>query len=301
MNDGRTTLLATLTVAVTGILWGFYWIPVRSLTEAGLPGAWGTVVITSAAVLLLSPLAVILRHQFAKTGAVALLSIALGGAAFTLYSIGFVYGRVAIIILLYFLTPVWSAVIGRYVMGWHSSYVRLLAILAGLIGLVVMLSAGGGLPLPRGPGEWMALSAGFLWSVASTGIRAKSTLKPVAAAFVFALGAAVMAVALAPLLEPWPEAVLTGIPGSWAGLALLTGGLWWGASIAALMWATARLEPVRVGILLMTEVPVGAVSAAMLAGEHLELPEIAGGLLVLCAGILEVWPVRRIAGGKSGP
>jgi drug/metabolite transporter (DMT)-like permease len=78
-------------------------------------------------------------------------------------------------------------------------------------------------------------------------------------------------------------------------VALAAGGLWWGLSVASLMWATVRLEPARVGILLMTEVVVGAASAAILAAEHLSPLEIAGGALVLCAGILEVWPSRRAA------
>jgi drug/metabolite transporter (DMT)-like permease len=62
--------------------------------------------------------------------------------------------------------------------------------------------------------------------------------------------------------------------------------------MAALMWAAARLEPARVGILLMAEVLIGTVSAAVLAGEALGAVELIGGALVLAAGVLEVWPVR---------
>jgi drug/metabolite transporter (DMT)-like permease len=59
------------------------------------------------------------------------------------------------------------------------------------------------------------------------------------------------------------------------------------------MWATLRLDPARVGILMQTEVIVGAVSAALLAGEHLAPLEIVGGGMVVAAGLLEVWPVGR--------
>ncbi len=65
------------------------------------------------------------------------------------------------------------------------------------------------------------------------------------------------------------------------------------------MWAAARLEPARVGILLMAEVLVGATSAALIAGEHLGPVELAGGALVLLAGVLEVWP-QRSRGHHSG-
>jgi drug/metabolite transporter (DMT)-like permease len=49
---------------------------------------------------------------------------------------------------------------------------------------------------------------------------------------------------------------------------------------------------------MQTEVVVGAVTAALLAGEHLHPLEIAGGALVVSAGLLEVWPVRR---RRTGP
>lgn len=293
MPDHRETVLATAIVVFTGALWGFYWLPVRSISQMGLPGAWGTVAITLAAAGCLAPFAVLRRHQFASADRLVLLSVAMGGAAFALYSVGFNYGRVAIIILLYFLTPVWSTLIGRYVMGWHATRLRVLAILVGLAGLSVMLSAKGDLPIPRGPGEWMALAAGILWSIGTTGIRARSTLGPGPAAFVFAVGATATSLVLAPFFDPLPRDLAIPAMIEPLALAFVTGSLWWGLSISSLMWATLRLEPARVGILLMTEVVVGSVSAAVLAGESLAPLEIVGGALVLCSGVLEVWPSRR--------
>lgn len=286
--------LATAIVITTGALWGFYWLPVRGIAAAGLPGPWGTLAITASALAVLFPFAVARRHQLARANRVAIVCTALGGAAFALYSVGLVHGRVAIIILLYFLTPVWSTLIARYVLGWRTTRMRVLAIVAGLAGLALMLGADGGAPWPSGVGEWMALAAGVMWSVATTGIRLQSDLRPLPAAFIFALGASVMGLMLAPFLDPWPGGLRMAAFDRVLGLALVTGGVWWGLSIASLMWATLRLEPARVGLLLMTEVVVGALSAAILAGEHLSPVEITGGALVLCAGILEVWPTRRI-------
>jgi len=296
MTHRQTTAAASAIVLVTGALWGLYWIPVRALDQMGLTGAWGTLAITSAAALLSLPFALARASRLAQSDRAAIASVALGGAAFALYSVGLVYGRVAIVILLYFLTPVWSTLIGRYVMGWPTPRLRVLAILVGLAGLACMLGADGGFPRPRGAGEWMALIAGLLWSVATTGMRTKSDLGPGQSAFVFATGAAITAVILAPVLAPLPGVVGPGALAVPLGVAFAAGGVWWGLSVAALIWATVRLEPARVGILLMTEVLVGAASAALLAAEHLTPPELAGGALVLGAAVLEVWPVRGGAG-----
>jgi len=292
MQSHRTTGLATLFVVAVGSLWGFYWLPVRRLADLGLAGAWGTLAIVAVAALVMSPFAVKARGRLRRSSRVALGSTALGGIAFALYSAGFVYGRVAIVILLFFLTPVWSTLIARYVMGWPTPWPRTAAILVGVAGLVLVLGADGGLPAPRGLGDWLGLASGLLWAIATTGIRSQADTGPEESAFVFALGALVGTAALAPALGPPPrlpiEAAVFAV-----GWALAAGGLWWGLSITALMWATARLEPARVGILLMAEVLVGVASAAAIAGERLGPLEIGGGLLVLAAGVLEVWPDRR--------
>ena len=297
MTQDRINAIATLVVAGFGLLWGFYWMPVRAMVDHGLPGAWGTVLATVTAAIVLAPLVALRWRALLRADKVGLLSVAAGGAAFTLYSIGLVYGRVAIIILLYFLTPVWSVLIARYVMGWHTPALRIVAIFIGIGGLLVMLSAGGTLPMPRGVGEWMSLIAGILWAAGTTGIRVRSDLGVIPATFVFAIGATLAGLALAPFFEPFPTLSLRDNGVGLLSLALATVVLWWGVSLAALMWATMRLDPARGGILMQTEVIVGAVSAALLAGEHLATLEIIGGGMVVAAGLLEVWPVGR---GRRG-
>ncbi len=301
MPANRTNALATLYVVGTGILWGLYWVPVRQLGAMGLQGAWGTLAICGVAAILLLPFAWRARAALCRANRIGLASVALGGFAFALYSVGLVYGRVAIIVILFFLTPVWSTLIGRVVMGWPVSRLRIAALSIGMAGLLMVLGADGGMPRPRGLGEWLGLLSGLLWSVATTGIRAKSDTGPGETAFVFAAGASLGLLILAPMLEPVPGTI--DRPGLALIWTLAAGGVWWGLSMAGLMWAAARLEPARVGILLMAEVLVGTTSAALFAGEPLGLIETAGGALVVLAGVMEVWPQRvaYAAGTGSNP
>ncbi len=46
--------------------------------------------------------------------------------------------------------------------------------------------------------------------------------------------------------------------------------------------------PARVGILLMTEVLAGSVTAAMFSGDPYGAGEAAGTVMILCAGLVEV-------------
>jgi drug/metabolite transporter (DMT)-like permease len=293
MFNDRTTTLAVLFVLGTGSLWGIYWLPVRRLAEIAWPGAWGTLLVVAAAVLLLAPFGLRGRRRLANASPLALLAVALGGAAFVLYSAGLVYGRVAIVILLFYLTPVWSTLIGRYWMGWTTPWLRGAAIVVGILGLVLVLGADSGVPVPATTGDWLGLASGVLWSVSSTSIRAQVNAGPGETAFVFALGALAGAAVLAPILAPWPGLPPMDVWRETAIWVVAAGGLWWGLSMAALLWATAHLEPARVGILLMGEVLVGVLSSAIFAGERLTLVEAVGGALVVSAAIMEVWPVRR--------
>jgi drug/metabolite transporter (DMT)-like permease len=185
--------------------------------------------------------------------------------------------------------------IAKYLLRWQVPKLRLIAIAVGLCGLFIMLGGDGGIPVPGSLGEWMAFVGGLLWALATAGMRLKSQLPPAPAALLFALGAAVTSFLFAPFLEPLPRVALSDLTTMVANV-LLTGGLWWGASIAALMWATVRLDPARVGILLMTEVIFGAVTAAIFAGESLSPSEMIGGSLVILCGLLEVWPTKAESG-----
>jgi len=177
--------------------------------------------------------------------------------------------------------------IAKFVLRWQVPTLRLIAIGVGLAELVIMLGGKGVVPVPRSLGEWMAFIGGLIWAGATAGMRLKSHVPPLPAAFIFVSGATLTSFAFAQFLEPLPT--IEAADAVWIGITVLgTGGLWWGLSIAALMWATLRLDPARVGILLMPEVIFGALTAAIFAGETLSASEMIGGGLVVLCGLLEV-------------
>jgi drug/metabolite transporter (DMT)-like permease len=286
-----STFVASAVVLMTGIFWGVYWVPVRAVAEVGLDGAWGTAAITITAAFILLPFVLTNRTSLRGRDLVGIISIAFGGAAFALYSIGFLYGKVALVVLLWFFSPVWSVLIAKFLLLEQVPRLRLIAIVVGLLGLFIMLGGDGGIPVPGNLGEWMALVGGLIWAFATAGMRLKSDVMPLPSAFLFAIGAALTSLVLAPLLEPFPVIDPANLSAVMLQV-LLTGGLWWVLSIAALMWAAVRLDAARVGILLMTEVVCGAVTAAVFAGEGLSTSEMIGGALVILCGLLEVWTTK---------
>lgn len=297
MSDARTIFQASLIVVGFGVLWGLYWLPLRQIDAMGLAGPWGTVAIIVVSALALLPWGWRGRRALLASHPMALASLILGGCSLLFYSLGLLYGRVAIIVILFYLTPVWSTLIGRYLLGWPITRARLSALLVGLVGLVLMLGADGEVPVPRGLGEWLGLASGFCWAVASIGIKVKATAGAGESAFLFAIGALLGGLILSPMLAPLPDLSALAAPGRVALWVIVTGAIWWAVSIVGLLWATTKLEPARVGILLMSEVLVSVISATLLAGELITLPELIGGLLVLIAGVLEFLPDRKARAG----
>jgi drug/metabolite transporter (DMT)-like permease len=293
MESTRTIFLASLIVVCFGMLWGFYWLPLRQIDGLGLTGPWGTVAIMVVAVVLLLPWGWRGRHALRGSHPMAIASLVLGGCSLLLYSLGLLYGRVGIIVILFYLTPIWSTLIGRYLFGWPITGARVAALLAGVVGLLLMLGAEGGMPIPRGLGEWLGLASGFFWAIASIGIKVKATAGPAESTFLFAVGALFGGLILAPILAPLPDLSALPAPGAVVGWVIFTGALWWALSIVGLLWATTKLEPARVGILMISEVLVSVASAALIAGEVLSPAELMGGTLVLVAGVLEFLPARR--------
>lgn len=296
--------LAGSLVVTVGALWGLYWMPLRQLEALVPAGAWLTLAALLVACVLLAPAAWRGRARLRGAGRPAIASVALGGASFTLYSNGLLYGQVAVVILLFYLTPVWSTLIARFWLGWPVSWWRYAAIASGLVGIMLVLAGShGGVPLPHDPGDWMGLASGLFWAIASTGIRVHSRTRPAETNFIFCAGGAVLALVMALALGREPVLPAESVEVAATGWVLAIGGLWWAGSLTLFLWATGVLEPARVGILLMSEVIVGALSAAFFAGEPFGALVAIGATLVIAAGALETLPdfLRRSPRAEDSP
>jgi len=279
---------AALALLLGGALWGVVWIPLRALAGLGLPGAWPGLMLFAGAALAALPLAVARRRALAARAGPLLRCGLLTGAALGLYAVSLTLTEVSRAVLLFYLTPVWGALLGALVLGERLGPRRLLALALGLAGLAVVLGVADGPPLPRDAGDWLALASGLAWAFGSLEVH---RLRGVAAldqglAFLFgalALSGAAILLAGGALGAAPPAATLLPALG-WGALA----SLYLAPTLLLTLWPAQILPPGRVGLLLMSEVVVGVASAALLAGEPFGSREAAGAALILSAAALEV-------------
>ena len=309
LPDNRTENIAKIACTAAGAIWGLYWIPVRALHDAGIQGIWATAVFYLVPFVLMLPIGLMRWRQLISAGWMMQGIAIIGGLCFVLYSTAFLYTDVIHATLLYYLTPIWSALLARAWLKEPITRDRTLAIVLGTAGLLVILNIDQGLPIPRNPGDWMALVAGLIWALFANAMRrSASSYDTVDVLFSWFFWGTIIAVALGllPILDrpdpPSAEQIVTVLP--WlipvVFFVIIPG-------FYAITWGVPLLNPGTSGVLFMAEISVGAISAALLTDEPFGVREILGVILITMAGLTEVvvpilgtlFPSRRTRGDRD--
>ena len=269
-----------------GAVWGLFWIPLRELEDAGLHGLWITVIYFLIPALCLVPVT-IWRWKYVKRGGFQLqLTAIISGGALLLYSTSIVYTDVVRAILLFYLTPVWGIILGRIFLGDKISTPRVIAMILAIIGMLTIFGLGSKFPLPQNLGDWLGLCSGFMWAIAMVLINKNknhSTIELTVGFFQWSLILSLFAaVLLSPDSLPSFDKIVPVIPLMLTFMVLLIL-----PGTYASLWGPKYLNPGVVGLLFMTEIVVGAISVAILAGEPFGIREITGVLFIAGASMLE--------------
>jgi len=291
----KTETLAKLACAYSGLVWGLFWIPIRHLDAVGISGLWATFYFYLLPFVLTLPV-FLFRWRPMISGGLWLNLVGITAAvSLVLYSVSVLYTDVVRATLLFYLTPLWSTLLARIFLGEPITPLRWLAMAIAILGMLVIFHADSGIPLPRQPGDWIALGTGFLWSVASILLRAdkgSAAIDLVLQNFLWSgVIATLLLLILGPDLSTSPPVSIYLAQLPWLVPALVVVVV---SGVYASMWGTPKLNPGLVGLLFMTEISVGAITAALWSGDPFGWREAIGVVLISIAGVMEsLWEIWR--------
>ena len=277
------SLLPVFSAGIAAVIWGIWWVPIRTLEPMGLHGAWGGLVMNSGA-LVLALIVLAISGKGLRLDGRALAGAALVGVAVSTDSTALNYTDVVRAVLLFYLAPVWSKLIEWAVlkMPWH--WTSSVALVAALVGAYLVL--GGEVSLAAlSFGDILALVSGVAWAAGASLIFAGG--KPSALSLTVVTLISTVAVTV-------PFAVMSGWPALGdSGMQAVAWGAVFGAIyvlpiMAMTLWAAQRLAPATITFLLSAEILSGVVSGALLLDEPFGWMQGLGAGLIIVAATSEV-------------
>lgn len=279
-----------LSLLLAATLWGVIWYPLRLLNEHGLNGLWSSLV--SYGVALAVGVLYVARYEpswRADKARLGLMALAAGWCNIA-FVIAVIDGTVVRVLLLFYLSPVWTLLLGRWLLGERASRAALLVVAMALIGALVMLWDDAlGLPWPQAGADWLALSSGLAFALSNVLVRRMRGVSLSAKTLASWLGVVVMAVAWLGFSNPaWPHATpqtfLAAAALGLFGIVVMT---------IAVQYGVTHMPVHRSAVILLFELVAGALSSQWLAHEAVGTRELIGGALIVVAAYIAARPAAE--------
>ncbi len=282
----KQKLLAIVAILTTALVWGLMWYPFRALNERGVSIAQTSLLVyLIAAMLGIALFFDVYRRQLRWHPVLPLLALLFGWCNFS-YTWAVSEGMVMRVLLLFYLSPLWTALFSRLLLQEKLTRTGWLLVGLSLAGCLTILYRPGlleGATLLSQRYEWLALSGGISFALGNVlSKRARNLPVPVKSATIW-FGVALMGfIALASRQQL--GAVLDTSLQAWLLLALL--GMTLLASSIISQHGVSLLPASQTMTLMLLELVFAALSAYGLAGESMSLQEWLGGALIAAASLL---------------
>ena len=285
----KSDKILSLIIVVSSCAWGLYWLPLRSIEQSGIVGSWSIVLVNACPLLILFPLIFFYLDKLKKYPKPIFFAGIMIGAAFTFYANGLVETSVIRATLLFYLSPIWSTIIGIIWLNERLTIARVISIIVALIGIIFLLyDFRDQETVILNFGDFSSILSGLFWALGASILKKWSNLPiiPLTAIVYFSTTSLSILLAVMVYKAPIPSLALIGqnfpIAFIWSVIVLLP-------SFCIIFRISQILFPGRVGILMMSEVAVAVISAKiLLPEEQMVILQWIGALAILLAGVVEI-------------
>jgi len=272
--------LAVISLVFSASCWGLIWYPLRLLNEAGLSAVWSSLVMYLAAALMALP--ALYRHrQYLSTMPANLIALALAaGITNVAFVVALIEGEVMRVMLLFYLSPLWTVLLGRWWLGETLSSHAMLMFVIAMCGLMVVLwNPTMGLPWPNNMAEWLALLASIAFSINNVLARKLVDIPMGIKTGVIWWGVVFISV----LVLVWQQAAIPDVTATVWWSAWLLGAVGIVTMTIAVLYGVGHMPVYRSAVIMLFELVVAALAAWYLTDEVMTLQVWIGGSLILLA------------------
>ena len=219
-------------------------------------------------------------HELSRAPGRLLLIAVASGWCNTAFILAMLDGHVVRVLLLFYLSPVWTVILGLIFLGERPHRIGILTVMIAMLGAIIMLwDKDVGVPLPQSGADWLALTSGISFSVVNVTVRHTQTVSVRIKTVIAWVGVVVIA------------GLLIGIDGQALAVShfgVIVAALLFGLIVMVLMtlsvqYGVTHMPAHRSAVILLFEVVVGAVSAYLLTDEIMTAQEWLGGAMVIAA------------------
>ncbi|WP_028294386.1 DMT family transporter [Oceanobacter kriegii] len=289
------------------ILWGSAWIPLNAIQSMGLQHSQLLLVAYWVGSLLTLLLAVrswqrccedVLANRKEFVGI-----LLFGGVANVSFSIALMEGNVVRVMVLFYLLPVWSTLLGKWWLQESINLVKTLMIAMALVGVAMVAGLRPDnldvfMATPWGLADTLGLVAGFTYAANNVLFRKTEQAQLVAKVGVMLLGSALSLTLVVALglggegggahgAVAVAQDVATAVP-VWAWLAAVLYGCTWLMLMSfGSQWGVSKLPASRSALIIIMELVTAVLSAELLGESALDMAGWLGCGLILAASILD--------------
>ncbi len=292
MKHASSSTLPVLAILLGATTWGILWYPFRVIESTGVPSPVATVFAYLVAIILGG---IVFRHVWREFPGNARWLLAIGltaGITNVSYLVAIIQAEVLRIVLLFYLAPLWTVPLSRFVLRERLTLSGYAVMLLALTGAVVMLWRPElGFPAPRNIYEWLGLMAGFTFAACNVFVKAATKPSPEAKSLAGSIGVFLVAVPVAlvfsPAMHAWPAMIAPHTV-----LLFVIGATLISTSVA-LQYGLTHLAANRAAVIMLFELVVAAVAAHYLANETSRPQDWLGGAMIVAAGLFATFAESR--------
>jgi drug/metabolite transporter (DMT)-like permease len=285
INQNQKNVFPVLALLGGAAIWGLLWYPYRLLEQAEVSGPVATALTYVIALLLgLAVFGKNLRKSRILTGKPQLLLwIGLcAGWTNLAYVLGVIHGEIMRVMLLFYLAPLWTIVFSRLLLSEVLSLHGYLVIAFSLAGAIVMLwQPQHGFSLPSSYGDWMGLSAGFMFALSNVLSRMDQAHTIQLKSLSVWMGVTLIAFGYSLFL---PSPSLGSVPVDIYILVLGVGLVVFALSLVV-QYGVTHIPANQAIVIMLFELVIAALGAYFLAGEAMTAREWIGGAMIISASL----------------